>query len=129
MPEYSENSKRLLRGCDDRLALLFYNVIHWTDITIIAGFRGQILQDRWYAEGKSKVMYPNSKHNTYPSRAVDWAPYPIDWADTERFVFVAGRMFQIADQMGIKIRWGGDWDSDGRQIDENFRDYGHVELV
>jgi peptidoglycan L-alanyl-D-glutamate endopeptidase CwlK len=129
MPEYSENSKRLLRGCDDRLTLIFVNAIHWTDIKIISGFRGEIVQNRLYAEGKSKKMYPGSKHNHYPSLAVDWAPYPIDWHDTERFVFAAGRIFQIADELGIKIRWGGDWDSDGHQADEKFRDYGHIELV
>jgi hypothetical protein len=129
MPVYSENSKRLLRGCDDRLILVFYNVIHWVDVKIISGHRGEILQNRWYAEEKSKVMFPHSKHNVYPSHAVDFAPYPIDWEDTGRFIFVAGRIFQIADELGIKLRWGGDWDQDRKQTDETFRDFGHVELI
>jgi len=129
MPKYSENSKRLLRGCDDRLILIFFNVIHWVDISITSGFRGEILQNRFYDQGKSKVKFPNSKHNVYPSHAVDFAPYPIDWKDAGRFIFVAGRIFQVADELGIKVRWGGDWDLDGHQTDETFRDFGHIELV
>ena len=129
MPKYGENSKRLLRGCDDRLILIFFNVIHWVDIKITSGFRGEIEQNRLYAQGKSKVMYPTSKHNIYPSYAVDFAPYPIDWEDLGRFIFVAGRIFQVADTLGIKVRWGGDWDLDGHQDDETFRDFGHIELI
>ncbi|MDY6957896.1 MAG: M15 family peptidase [Halobacteriota archaeon] len=129
MPKYSEKSKRLLRGCHEDLVVIFYNVIYWTDVRIISGHRGEIEQNRLYAQGKSKVQYPFSKHNEYPSLAVDFAPYPIDWNDHGRFIFVAGRIFQIADQFGIRIRWGGDWDRDEQQVDEKFRDLGHIELV
>jgi len=129
MPIYSENSKRLLRGCDDRLNLIFNNVIYWVDIKIICGHRGRQEQTRLFNQGKSKKRYPDSKHNVYPSIAVDFAPYPIEWKDTGRFIFVAGRIFQIADGLGIKVRWGGDWDSDGRQTNETFRDFGHIELI
>ena len=34
----------------------------------------------------------------------------------------------IAKQMGINIRFGGDWDSDGDTKDNNFDDLVHVEL-
>jgi peptidoglycan L-alanyl-D-glutamate endopeptidase CwlK len=30
--------------------------------------------------------------------------------------------------MGIKIRWGGDWDSDGDINDNRFDDLVHVEI-
>ena len=36
-------------------------------------------------EGRSKLSWLESKHNCEPSRAVDIAPYPIDWDDRERF--------------------------------------------
>jgi peptidoglycan L-alanyl-D-glutamate endopeptidase CwlK len=30
--------------------------------------------------------------------------------------------------MGIAVRWGGDWDHDGKSKDEQFLDLGHFEL-
>jgi hypothetical protein len=35
----------------------------------------------------------------------------------------------IAHEMGVKIRWGGDWDSDGEIKDNSFDDLVHVELI
>jgi len=35
----------------------------------------------------------------------------------------------VASQMGIKIRWGGDWDSDGSVCDNKFNDLVHFELA
>ena len=52
------------------------------------------------------MQYPNSKHNKLPSKAVDVAPYPIDWNDPDRFYHFAGYVRGIAEGMGIKIRWG-----------------------
>ena len=54
---------------------------------------------------------PKNKHNAEEpelSKAVDVAPYPIDWNDKERFYYFAGVVMGIAIQMGIPLRWGGD---------------------
>ena len=56
------------------------------------------------------------------------APYPIDWNDKERFYFFAGYVKGIASQMGIELRWGGDWDSDNQLHDQTFMDLPHFEL-
>jgi hypothetical protein len=64
-----------------------------------------------------------------PSRAVDVAPYPIDWNDFKRFYHFAGIVRAVAHQRGVKIRWGGDWDSDFDFKDERFLDLPHFELV
>ena len=75
------------------------------------------------------MSWPNSKHNSLPSVAVDIAPYPIDWEDTERFIQLSGAILQIAKQNGLDLRWGGDWNRDGRMTDESFRDLLHFEMV
>lgn len=78
--------------------------------------------------GFSKVRFPNSRHNVNPSLAVDVAPWPIDWMDTERFIYFGGYVKGIAAQLGIPIRWGGDWDGDFELKDNLFNDYGHFEI-
>jgi peptidoglycan L-alanyl-D-glutamate endopeptidase CwlK len=35
----------------------------------------------------------------------------------------------IAAKMGIKIRWGGDWDRDEELHDQTFFDLPHFELI
>ena len=68
------------------------------------------------------------------SRAVDiapWNPVPphIRWNNEREFVFLAGRMVQAARSIGVKLRWGGDWDMDNDLYDLNKPfDLGHFEL-
>jgi peptidoglycan L-alanyl-D-glutamate endopeptidase CwlK len=61
--------------------------------------------------------------------AVDAAPWPIDWRDTERFIYFGGYVKGIAAQQGVPIRWGGDWDGDFALKDNLFNDYAHFEIV
>jgi peptidoglycan L-alanyl-D-glutamate endopeptidase CwlK len=129
MPHFSSKSKAQLMTCDHRLQKVFNEVIkHW-DCTITEGQRGQEAQDEYYRTQKSKVQYPKSKHNGSPSKAVDALPYPIDWEDSERFYAFGGFVVGIAISMGIKIRWGGDWDSDHILTDQTFMDLPHFELI
>ena len=72
---------------------------------------------------------PNySKHNQEPSLAVDVAPWPIDWNDSHRFYHFAGFVLGIAAALNIRLRWGGDWDSDFDLRDQTFFDLPHFEL-
>jgi hypothetical protein len=82
-----------------------------------------------FRQGKSKLRAGQSKHNSDPSRAVDVAPYPIDWNNMHRFYLLAGFMFQAASQLDIKLRWGMDWDMDWIHTDQTFFDAPHFELV
>ena len=63
---------------------LFNEVIKYFDCTLIQGHRGEEEQNKYFDEGKSKVRYPNGRHNARPSNAVDVVPYPIDWDATDR---------------------------------------------
>ena len=85
-------------------------------------------QNKFFREGKSKVKFPNGRHNASPSNAVDITPYPVDWDDRERQTLFAGFVLGIAQGMGIKLRWGGDWDMDFEVQDNRFDDFPHFEL-
>lgn len=129
MYKYSNKSKNNLSQCHPDLQLLFNEVICFIDCTVMCGHRSEEDQNKVYNSGNSKVKFPNSKHNSNPSMAVDVAPYPIDWDDTGRFYVFAGYVLLMADLLDIKIRWGGDWDSDFSTTDQRFNDLAHFELV
>jgi len=129
MSEFSEASKKALSSAHPKLRELFNEVAKTVDCTVICGTRSQEEQDKAFAMGKSKVQYPNSKHNAYPSLAVDVAPWPIDWNDEKRFYYFAGYVRATAERLGMKIRYGGDWNGNFDLKDQNFFDLDHFELV
>ena len=49
-------------------------------------------------------------------------PYPIDWDDRDRFHYFGGYVLGVAKQMGLNIRWGGDWNQDTQSKDIKFDD-------
>ncbi|EDJ87746.1 hypothetical protein CGSHi22121_00867 [Haemophilus influenzae 22.1-21] len=69
----------------------------------------------------------NSRHLT--GHAVDLVPLPVNWNDREPFKNVASAMFQAAKQLGVAIRWGGDWNMNESSDDEHFYDGPHFELL
>lgn len=129
MFKFGERSKDNLREAHPDLQKLFLEVIKHYDCAVIEGHRSEAEQNKAYYAGKSKLKYPNSKHNKIPSMAVDVCPYPIDWNDSKRFYHFAGFVKATAIQMGIKIRCGADWDGDNDFKDQTFHDLPHFELV
>ena len=128
MPKYSSSSIVNLMSADKRLQAVMREVIKHYDCTILQGHRGQAQQDEYYFKGLSKLRWPDSKHNIYPSLAIDVAPYPLDWADTEAFYYMAGVIICIASTLGITLRWGGNWDGDSDFHDQTFMDLVHFEI-
>lgn len=128
MPEYSLRSKDRLATADRRLQAIFNVVIQAFDNTILCGHRTKEAQNAAFAGGRSRVKWPDGKHNSLPSKAVDAAPYPIDWKDIKRFIYFGGFVMGVAFALGIKLRWGGDWDGDTMLDDQTFNDYPHFEL-
>jgi peptidoglycan L-alanyl-D-glutamate endopeptidase CwlK len=137
MPVFSAQSKGRLNTCDPRLQDILNEAIKIVDITILEGHRGQIKQDAAFASGHSKLRWPHGKHNSFPSRAVDIAPFVIDtgidWKDLIAFGRVMGVVQAVAHAKGIRLRFGLDWDGDFRSVDvdpdESFMDAPHIELV
>jgi peptidoglycan LD-endopeptidase CwlK len=132
MPHFGEHSLEQLDTCDERLQHIATMAIQFVDFRVEEGHRDKARQDKAFAEGKSQTPWPKSKHNKRPSRAFDFVPYPVDWADRvtalSRFTFVAGVIHACARQLGIKIRFGWDWNRNLDPRDETFLDWGHVEL-
>ena len=129
MPQFGESSVKKLATCHPDLIRLFNEVIQRYDCTVTDGHRDKDAQDLAVARGLSKTPWPESKHNAVPSNAVDVVPYPIDWNDSSRFYHFAGFVLATAQQLGIKIRWGGDWNGDLKFRDEKFHDLPHWELL
>ena len=128
MPRYSKRSKERLASCDERLQEIFTEVIKHVDCSVLEGYRNKERQNKLYDEGRTKVKYPNGRHNISPSKAVDVTPYPVDWEDRERQTLFAGFVIGIARGMGYRIRWGGDWDMDFKVMDNRFDDFPHFEI-
>tara|TARA_Y100001963_G_C6453225_1_gene296786 strand:- start:101 stop:496 length:396 start_codon:yes stop_codon:yes gene_type:complete len=128
MPKFGKKSKKNLATCDEDLIALFKEVVKYFDCTVLEGHRGEKLQNKYFDEGKSKLRYPDGNHNNNPSTAVDVVPYPIDWDDRERMTYFAGFVKGVAYQMGIPIRWGGDWNNNNQLKDNSFDDLPHFEL-
>lgn len=132
MPTFSPSSLEKLSECDQRLQELFYEVIKSFDCTIVCGYRGEKDQNKAFEEGNSEVEWPNSKHNSTPSKAVDVYPYypsGIRWTDSEGHYFFAGFVKATALKMGIKIRLGADFDSDNDTQDQKLKDPCHFEVM
>jgi len=126
---YGKRSRERLKTAHPDLQEVFNEAIKWFDITILEGSRDEEKQNRFFAEGKSQVKYPNGKHNRVPSEAIDAAPYPINWKDRERFYYMAGLLMGIAKMKGIELRWGGDWDRDNIFKENTFDDLSHMEMI
>lgn len=126
MPRFGTRSKRRLRGVDARLISVLNEVVKHYDLTILEGKRSEERQKELVAKGASKTM--KSKH--LEGKAVDVAPYPVpDWEDTYQFIYMAGRVMQEADRLGVTLRYGGDWDMDETVVsDQTFQDLVHFEI-
>lgn len=134
MPSFGSASRQRRETLDPRLQELVDEAIRIFDFTIVCGHRNEEDQEKAFSEGKSKLHWPDSKHNSSPSKAVDLAPYDpelkrIDWNNRDRFIMLAGIIMGVAQQKNISIRWGGDWDSDTFMRDHTFHDLPHFELV
>jgi peptidoglycan L-alanyl-D-glutamate endopeptidase CwlK len=124
MPKFGKRSKERLRGIDARLVSVLNELVKIMDVTIIEGLRSEQRQEKLLKEGSTKTKF--SKHIT--GKAVDLAPYPIDWNDRDRFHYMGGMIRGIAKQLNVPVRWGGDWDGDGETKDNKFDDLVHVEI-
>ena len=129
MPKFGRKSRASLETCDERLQKVFNEVVKTYDCTVVCGHRGEEDQNKAFNEGRSKVKYPNGRHNASPSKAADVTPYPVDWEDRERFIYFGGFVKGCAFRMGISLRWGGEWNQYFEVDDNQFDDFPHFELM
>ena len=121
-----------LADVDPRLVDLVKTVsMLFPSIMVVCGYRGKAEQDKAFAEGKSKVKWPNGKHNKRPSLAVDLAIVragKIDWSSKTDFAALGGAMLMAAKLKGLDLRWGGDFNGNRDFKDDGFVDSPHFEL-
>jgi len=101
------------------------------DFSIICGHRNEADQNRAFNKGKSRDKWPNGKHNSMPSKAMDCVPYINDKLSWNYFhcCVLAGIILAEAKHHNIDLRWGGNWDMDSEPItDQDFQDLCHFEL-
>lgn len=130
MYKYGKSSIERLNTVHPDLRKICDELIKVMDVTIIEGVRTPERQIQLVKQGFSKTS--DSKHFKQAdgwAHAVDIAPYPVDWNDTSRFIYMQGIIRGIAHSLNIKIRSGVDWDDDGDIKEHKFFDGPHVELV
>lgn len=146
MPRFGATSKRSLNSCHPLLQQLFREVVKTVDCTVLEGHRDKARQNRLYTmePPRTKVQWPDSRHNTTPAEAIDAAPFwpalpHVRWPDTclaaeyprvlGQWYFFIGYVIRTAQDMGIKIRTGADWNKNHLMTDNTFDDLAHFELV
>lgn len=103
------------------------------DFMILDSTRGRAAQELAFALGRSNAHFGESAHNYEPAVAVDLFPAPYSW-DTKRadvrnaFQALRDAMFNAAQRVGVPLRWGGDWDRDGKPNSVGLIDLPHFEL-
>jgi peptidoglycan L-alanyl-D-glutamate endopeptidase CwlK len=106
------------------------------DVIVVEGLRSRERQQQLYDQGRKtpgKIVTwtLNSKH--IDGVAVDLAPLKsdgsIDWENLKAFDTLAAAMGQAATMAGTSIRWGADWDGDGKPRERGESDSPHFELA
>ena len=154
MPAFGASSKKKLETCHEDIIEICNEAIQLVDFSIITGHRTKEEQNALYPK-YTKLKWPNGNHNSFPSRAVDVAPYIKPYgvifgnpaeivkmmdltgvSEIEAKTFVQksyarliGIIEGIAFQRDIEIRVGIDWDGDFDMLDQTFHDLGHWELT
>jgi peptidoglycan L-alanyl-D-glutamate endopeptidase CwlK len=146
---FGPTSKARLDTVDDRLAAICHLALCKSsiDFMVLEGRRTVERQHELYGQGRTeaelvkvgvnpKLAKPamqkvtwTLKSNHFTGRAVDLVPYPVDWNDSKKFDAIAKAMFEAAEDLGTPIRWGADWDRDGKPRERGESDSPHFELA
>ena len=149
--QLSQKSLDRLKGVDERLIKVVKRAIELSpiDFMVLEGVRTKEQCMINYGKGRTasqcsakgvpakyaqpsaaKVTWLNnpfaSKH--VGGKAVDLVPYPVDWQDLKKFDAIAKAMLQAAKELGVTIRWGADWDGDGKPRERGESDSPHFEI-
>jgi hypothetical protein len=147
---YGKRSQAAFDTLDPRWQKVFTYIkdVLGIDHSLLEGHRGQERQDElFFADPPAThVRWPDSTHNSMPSRGVDAVPYVlipgrrggIHWHDSDpqirelyyremvRFATIVQMVALLV--FDLETRWGGDWDKDWSLLDNKFNDYPHHEL-
>ena len=121
------------------------------DWLVICGWRNEADQHAAFLAGTSTKDWPDGKHNHMVeiiknvvvdgvlqkvpemiplSLAVDIGPHPYDRGkDKGRLYIISGFAMALAEEQGLKIRCGADWNGNLSTTDQKLHDLFHYELV
>jgi len=128
---FGRNSRKHLATCDARLQRIAHRVLRIKDHSIICGHRNKADQNKAFDEGNSELRWSFGKHNKLPSYAMDVQTYPRPVSQDalrEDQIYLLGIYKGVAQEQGLPVRVGMDWDNDGEIADNGFDDSFHVEL-
>ena len=133
-----------LEGVDPRLVKVVKRAFDlWDDsqglngpvrLMVLEGLRTKERQAELYAQGRTapgKVVTDTLASKHIVGRAVDLAPFKgkdVLWKDLVLFDKLIDLMMQAADEFGVTIRSGADWDRDGKRREAKESDSPHFEL-
>lgn len=154
---FGKASQERLNTVDDRLVKVCWRALELAnlagrDFSIIEGWRSLETQMQLFKDNKSKLR--EGKHNLKPSQAIDFVPwhpkhkaltghddqiakiadenkiavYAARYKVMAEFFIIAQFFFVAAEELGVSIRWGGDWNMNNDCFDNTFDDVGHIEL-
>jgi len=134
----SDSSDKNLATCNNRIQFAVYWLLNFVDVGVACGHRTKATQNKAYANKASTLKWPDSKHNSMPSNAVDLYAYVagvgaiMDRRKSKRcyeyYARIAGLLEAYCDSKGYHFRWGGNWDGDDSLEDQNFNDLMHFEI-
>ena len=121
MPKFSKQSLDKLSPCHEDLQKVMHEAIKHIDFIVLYGYRTPEEQFELYKKGRKLVdgkwvkvgttvtnldgKAKKSNHNYNPSRAVDIAPYPIDWGDEARFWLLRGLVMAASREEGVELEY------------------------
>ncbi len=109
MYKLGKRSLSRLKGVDGDLVRVVKRAIQISevDFTVLEGMRTLQRQEKLYKSGASQTM--KSRHLI--GEAVDlgaWVDGGVEWS-WPLYYKIAEAMKEAADELGVKITWGGDW--------------------
>lgn len=133
----SKRSSNRLSGCHPDLVKVVNRAIQISliDFTVSETVRTEERQHELYYGKPKRTWTLKSKHLIQEdglSHASDLVPLENGECAWDKCSVVADAMFQAADELNVKIRWGGDWNQNGSSKDEVQRgsyDGPHFELI
>lgn len=130
----SQRSLDKLQGVNPRLVSVVKRAIELTtqDFMVLEGLRTKERQAELYAQGRTapgNIVTWTMQSRHIDGDAVDLVPYPLDWNDTGKFDAISRAMFKAAGELNVAIRWGADWNDNGKPREKGESDSPHFELT
>ena len=132
MPAFGKQSLENLLTVVPPLRMIARLVVVKFDCSVVWGRRGKAAQDHAFKMGWTTKIWPESGHNVEApelSKVMDLVPWPINWKDESRLYYFSGYVRGVAQELGIPLRYGADWDGDFDINDQVLRDPCHFEYA